>query len=120
MSKYAQIQAQRQNIVVPAPPPQTFLPSVAIPESVVAVPVPTQPVSITPDLLDAVKQKLKQDKLDEQKKKKRDYQREYMRKYKKDVVNGEQDKAKKRVGRCLSKINTDILKPILKEYLEKI
>jgi hypothetical protein len=120
MSKYAQIQAQRENTIIPSPPPQTFLPSSAIPESVVAVSFSSQPVSITPDLLDAVKLKLKQDKMEEQKKKKRDYQREYMRKYKKDAENGEQDKAKKRVGRCLSKINVDLLKPILKEYLEKI
>lgn len=75
------------------------------------------PVSLSPEVVEQVKQKLKEDKLAEQKQKKRDYQREYMREYKKDVPVDEGDKLKRKVKRSLSGIDPSILKPILDEIL---
>jgi hypothetical protein len=91
-----------------------------IPDSVVTLPIPTQLVSITPEMMEQVKLKLKEDKLAEQKKKKRDYQREYMRKYKKDEPVSAEDKLKRKVKRSLGKIEPYKLKPILTELLGNI
>ena len=72
---------------------------------------------ITDNIVEMVKIKIKQDKLDDQKTKKRDYQREYMRKYKKDVVLTEDEKLKKKVRRTLGKIDKDKLKTIIADLL---
>lgn len=111
--RYSEIQSQIKNVVVSQQD---------IPESTVAVPIPSVPVSIsqsqfTPELIEIVKEKMKQDKLEEQKKKKRDYQREYMRKYKKDIPLTTEEKLKKKVKRSLGKIDPELLKPIVAELL---
>jgi hypothetical protein len=92
-------------------------PAVLVKESACFVMSPPPSTVISPEVVEQVKQKLKEDKLAEQKQKKRDYQREYMREYKKDVPVDEGDKLKRKVKRSLSGIDPAILKPILDEIL---
>ena len=114
--KYSEIQSKMKASIIP-----DVISNIIIPESVVtSVPLPAPPISITPEMMEQVKLKLKEDKIAEQKKKKRDYQREYMRKYKKDEPVSAEDKLKRKVKRSLGKIEPDKLKPILTELLGNI
>ena len=79
----------------------------------IEVPIPFVPSTLTPEIFEAVKEKLQQMKSDEQKKKKRDYQREYMRNYKKDVPLSETDLAKKKLKRTLKKYDPNLVKEVL-------
>mgnify|MGYP003338970516 CR=1 FL=1 len=113
---FSEIQADRKSKAV------SVVSQVNIPTGLVAVPISASPVSLTadqftPEMMEQMKQKIKEDKIAEQKQKKRDYQREYMRKYKKDTPLSEEEKLKKKVKRGLGGIDPEKLKPIVAELL---
>ena len=110
---FSELQAERKARALP-PVHQTNIPA-----SQVAVPISVSPVfdQFTPEMMVVMKEKIKEDKIAEQKAKKRDYQREYMRKYKKDTPLSEDEKLKKKIKRSLGGIDPEKLKPIVAELL---
>jgi hypothetical protein len=113
---FSELQADRKAKALP-PVNQVNIPPSVVAVPISASPVPINPAQFTPEMMEIMKQKIKEDKIAEQKAKKRDYQREYMRKYKKDAPLSEEEKLKKKVKRSLGGIAPEKLKPIVAELL---
>jgi hypothetical protein len=115
---FSEIQSQRKATALPTVQQVNIPPSVPLMTiSALSTPVSISADNFSPEQVEAIKEKIKQDKIAEQKQKKRDYQREYMRKYKKDVPPTEEEKLKRKVKRSLGKIDPEKLKPIVAELL---